>query len=158
MSSNTQKLIDRDIRAKQELRRATVLTEPRAFNFDPAFLDRTVFVVDVDLPGSPRPIRDVVVKSSTGSGGRAYAQVGKAVEIQRNAGGRWIVIGAADRITTVGKAQELDEATDSFGASAPTGFTSLRKPYGFYAANGVYGQAGYGNTLIVDGDGNEVNL
>ena len=80
--SNTQKLIERDIRARQENRRGVVLTEPKTLNYDTAAIDRTVFVVDVDI-GATRPVRDVVVKSSSGLGGRAYAQVGKAIEIQR---------------------------------------------------------------------------
>lgn len=157
MSNLTQKLISRDIKARQENRRGTVLTEPRLLNYDTASIDRTVYVVDVDI-GASRPVRDVLVKSSSGQGGRAYAQVGKAVEIQRNEGGRWVVIGSADRIRNVGEIQYLDESTDSFSAGVPYGYTSRIRPYGFYADNLAYGTQGYGNAAIVDGDGNEVIL
>lgn len=148
--SITQQLISRDIRARQETRRGTVLTEPRLLNYDTAAIDRTVFVVDVDI-GASRPVRDVVVKSSSGQGGRAYAQVGKAIEIQRNQGGRWLAIGAADRVRSVGKLQEFDEVTGSFSAAVPDGYTSRRRPYDFYSTNLSYGIKGYGSSEIVDG-------
>jgi len=107
--SRTQQLISRDIRARQELRRGTVLSNPRRVNFDPSQITSNLYVVDVDI-GGRRPIRNVPVKSSSGNGGRAYAQRGKAVEIQRNAGGRWIVIGPADRVSSVGNTVLFDEA------------------------------------------------
>lgn len=157
MKNSTQKLIDRDIRARQENRRGTVLTEPKLLNYDTASIDRTVFVVDVDI-GASRPVRDVVVKSTSGLGGRAYAQVGKAVVIQRNEGGRWIAVGPADRIRNVGEVQELDEATGTFSAGTPVGYTSRRRPYDWYSDNLAYGVKGYGNYALVDGDGNEVDL
>jgi len=156
-SDITTQLIDRNIRARQETRRGTVLSEPKLLNYDTAAIDRTVYVVDVDI-GASRPLRDVVVKSSSGQGGRAYAQVGKAVEVSRSEGGRWFTTGASDRIRNAGRAQELDEATDSFAAAAPQGFTAVRRPYNYYAVNGTYGQAGYGDTILVDADGTEVTL
>jgi hypothetical protein len=157
MTNDTQRLIERDISARQETRRGTVLTKPRLLNYDTASINRTVFVVDVDI-GATRPVRDVVVKSSSGKGGRAYAEVGKAVDIQRNQGGRWVVIGASDRIRATGEVQELNEATDTFSAGVPIGFTSRIRPYDFYSANLSYGIKGYGSSEIVDGNGVEINI
>jgi len=153
--NEVQKLIDRDIRARQEIRRGTVLTEPKILNMDASLLERTVFVVDVDI-GASRPLRDVVVKSSNGEGGRAYAQQGKAVEIARNAGGRWIVIGSADRITAVAVVALLDESADTVTAGAPKGFTTGRRAFDYYSTNLAWGVKGFGNQVILDADGNEV--
>lgn len=153
--NDIQKLIDRDIRAKQEVRRGTVLTEPKILNMDASLLDRTVFVVDVDI-GATRPIRDVLVKSSTGEGNRAYAQQGKAVEIARNAGGRWIVIGSADRITATSSVQLLDESDDTVSAGPPAGFSYGRRAFDYYSSNLAWGVKGFGNQVILDADGNEV--
>lgn len=157
MKTDTQKLVDRDIRSRQETRRGTVLTDAKRVEFNPAKVNETVFVVDVDIGGN-RPVRDVIVKSSSGIGGRAYAAVGKPVDIQRNQGGRWFCVGASDRTRNVGKAQEFDESTETFGPSLNDGFSSLRRPYSYYADNLAYGTAGYGSTEIVDGDDNEVTL
>jgi len=157
MTTNAQKLANRDIRSRQEVRRGTVLTDLHTVAYDPSTLSATVFVVDVDI-GATRPIRDVIVKSSSGTGGRAYASAGRAVEIQRNQGGRWFVIGAGDRIRNVGEVQDFDEATESFDAAVSAGFTSARRTYDFYGTNGTYGQAGYGHAVIVDTNGDEVTI
>lgn len=158
MITNTQKLIDRDIRAKQEFRRGTVLTDAKRVNYDPANVTSTVYVVDVDI-GAKRPIRDVIVKSVSGNGGRAYAQVGKPVDIERNQGGRWFCIGPSDRTRAIGQIQEFDESTETFSTGVPNGFTSIIRPYDYWQQPGnVYGSAGWGSYVIVDADGNEVIL
>lgn len=157
MKTSTQQLVDRDIRSRQEFRRGTVLTDAKRVNYDTSGISSTVFVVDVDI-GTNRPVRDVIVKSSSGIGGRAYAAVGKPVDIQRNQGGRWFCVGASDRVRSVGLAVEFDEATETFGAAVNDGFTSRRRPYSYYEDNLAYGTAGYGSAEIVDGDGNEVTL
>lgn len=153
--NDIQKLIDRDIRAKQEIRRGTVLTEPKILNMDASLLDRTVFVVDVDI-GATRPLFDVLVKSATGEGNRAYARQGMAVEIARNAGGRWIVTGSADRITSTSCVQLLDESNDSVGAAPNEGFTWGTRAFDYYSSNLAWGVKGFGNQVILDVDGNEV--
>ena len=153
--NDIQKLIDRDIRSRQGIRRGTVLTEPKILNMDASLLDRTVFVVDVDI-GATRPLRDVLVKSSTGEGNRAYAGQGKAVEVARNAGGRWIVIGAADRITAVSVVQLLDESDDTTTAGPPAGFSFGTRAFDYYSSNLAWGIKGFGNQIILDADGNEV--
>lgn len=156
MTSSIQRLISRDIRARQELRRGTVLTDPRRLNFDPSAITSNVYVVDVDI-GAGRPIKNVPVKSISGLGGRSYALPGKAVEIQRNAGGRWIVIGPADRVTGVGTAQLLSEAAGSTTAGAGVGFRSVPRFFDYWEDPAhVWGSAGFGDTIILDGDGNEV--
>jgi len=158
MSNVTQQLIDRDIRARQEVRRATVLTEVRLVEYNPGgnTLERNpVWVVDVDIGGT-RPVRNVIVKSPTGRGGREFASFGKAIEIQRNAGGRWIVIGSSDRIRNTTSVQTLSETTNLSAAASNEGFTFVRRPYDFYLLNGSYGSAGYGDTFTADAAGNEV--
>ncbi len=158
MSNITQQLIERDIRARQEIRRGTVLTEIRLLDYNPGgnTLERNpVWVVDVDI-GASRPVRNVIVKSPTGRGGREFASFGKAVEIQRNAGGRWIVIGTSDRIRNTTTIQTLNETTNLSTDGAAEGFTFVRRPYDFYLLNGTYGSAGYGDTFTADADGNEV--
>lgn len=156
VSTPTQQLISRDIRARQEIRRGTVLSAPRRLNFDPSAITSNVYVVDVDL-GGRRPIRNVPVKSVSGIGGRAYALPGKAVEIQRNAGGRWIVIGPADRVTSTGTVTVLDEAAGTTSVGVPIGFTSIPRFFDYWEApENVWGKIGFGDTIIVDGDGNEV--
>lgn len=156
MITATQKLIERDIRAKQEFRRGTVLTDAKRVNFDTSGVTSTVYVVDVDI-GAKRPIRDVIVKSVSGNGGRAYAQVGKPVDIERNQGGRWFCIGASDRTRSVGKIQEFDETTETFSASIDDGFTFAIRPYDYWQQPGnVYGSPGWGANITVDADGNEV--
>ena len=156
MSTATQQLIERDIRARQEFRRGTVLTDAKRVNYDLSGVTSTVYVVDVDI-GAARPIRDVIVKSSSGIGGRAYAQVGKPVDIQRNQGGRWFCVGASDRVRNVGEVQEFDEATETFSVGVSDGFTSLIRPYDYWqdSAN-QYGSRGWGASIVVDADGNEV--
>lgn len=155
MSNTTQKLIERDIRARQEVRRGTVLTEPKLLNYDTAALERTVYVVDVDIGGS-RPIRDVPVQSASGLGGRAYARQGKGVEIQRNAGGRWMVIGASDRIKNTATVQLLSETTEIATAGTSEGVTFGRRALDYYSNNLAWGTIGFGNDVILDAQGNEV--
>lgn len=156
MSNATQQLVSRDIRARQEIRRGTVLTDPRRFNYDPSTLSSNVYVVDVDI-GGRRPLRNVPVKSSSGIGGRAYALPGKAVEVQRNAGGRWIVIGPADRTSAIGSVTLLDEATGATSVGTPVGYTSVPRYWDYWeAADHVWGSPGFGDMILVDGDGNEV--
>ena len=154
-STITQKLIERDIRARQESRRGVVLSDVRPLDFDTAGITSTVFVVDVDI-GASRPLRDVIVKSATGRGSREFAQQGRAVEIQRNAGGRWMVIGASDRIKSTSAVVLLDESTDLTTAAPDEGFTYARRFFDYYSTNGAWGVAGFGNAVVHDAQGNEV--
>jgi len=155
VSNVTQKLINRDIKARQETRRGTVLTDPRLLNYDTASINRSVFVVDVDI-GATRPLRNVLVKSPVGAGGRGFAARGKAVEVQRNAGGRWIVVGASDRINSTSAVQLLDESNDTVSTGPPRGHTSIRRPFNYYSVHLSWGQRGFGDSIILDAEGNEV--
>jgi len=155
MSSVTQKLIARDIAQRRESRRGTVLTEPKLLNYDTAAIDRTVYVVDVDIGGN-KPVRNVPVQSSSGLGGRAYARQGKGVEIRRNAGGRWLVVGASDRIKNTATVQLLDETTELATSGPSEGVTFGRRAFDFYSENLAWGVAGFGNDVILDAQDNEV--
>lgn len=162
MTTPTQRLISRDARARQETRRGTVLSDPGLVDFDPAGQASAVWVVRVDI-GAGKPIDDVIVKSQTGNGGRAYAKNGAAVIIQKGSGGRWYCIGPSDRKRSTGSLNFLDESDDSTSAGVGTGLTSARKKYDFYQGDlpatpgsGRYGSKGYGNTQIFDANGDEV--
>lgn len=158
MSSATQKLLQRDIRAGQEVRRGTVLTNPKRLNYDPAQVNSNLYVVDVNIGGS-RPMRNVPVKSISGLGGRSFALPGKAVEVQRNAGGRWIVIGPADRVQATGTTQLFNEASQSTVLSNGVGFRQVPRFFNYWQiAGNAWGSRGFGDTIILDGDGNEVIL
>ncbi len=158
---------ERERKDATEERRATVLTEIRLLEMDVAGGNYPVNVVDVNIGGrNSRPVKDVIVKSTTGLGGRAYAARGQSIIIRRNQGGRWVAIGPADRVRLTGTVQFLDEDID--GAAGETtgngvGFTTRRAPYSYYKGDlpgtpgsGRYGNKGYPKSLVLDSEGNEV--
>lgn len=157
--NNQQKLIQQNIAAKEELRRATSLGNPTLTAFDPAGTRARVYTISCTLSGVDQIIEDVIVQSQTGTGGRAYASTGRPILIKKNAGGRWICIGPSDRTTGTGNVQVFDEATESASAAAAgPGFTTQRVPFEYYADNVVWanGVVPFGLTIRLDADGNEV--
>lgn len=154
-----QQLINRQIEAREETRRATVLSEPVLKPFDTAGLRARVYTISVQISGVERPIENVIVQSQTGTGGREYARIGKPVLIRRNAGGRWICVGPSDRTTGTGQIQILDESTEVASApSAGGGFTYQRVPFEYYANNGLWanGTTPFNFVRRLDANGNEV--
>lgn len=154
-----QQLINRTISARDEILRATVLSEPVLTPFDTAGLRARMWLISVNVSGVSRPIEGVIVQSQTGTGGRQYARVGKPVLIKRNAKGRWLCIGPSDRITGVGNVQFLDESSEVGSAPTPgEGFTFDRVPFEFYAANGLWANGTTPFNLVrrLDAQGNEV--
>lgn len=128
--SDQQKLIDRELRAKRELIRGTVLSDPVQADFRPTEADSFTWVVDVDI-GRGRILRDVPVKA-VGTKGRGYALLGNPVFLQRDARGRFQVIGAADRIHAVASVQELDEDAGTGSSVGSIGLTITRQPFEWY--------------------------
>lgn len=159
----TQELIRRERRTQEETRRATVISDLVLIPYNTSGLRSRVWVVDVDI-GDEQPIRGVIVMSQTGTGGRAYARLGKAVIIRRNVGGRWVCVGPSDRTSSTGNIQILTESTGA--ATAPTpgiGLQTRRRTFDFYAGDlpgtpgsGRFGTAGFGNVIVEDAQGNEV--
>ncbi len=143
--SRAQRAIVREIRAANDRRRGTVLTELRKEFFRPAQLTGAMWVTDVAVSGADQVLRDVPVKIN-GHRARSYAAVGRPVFIERNARGRWQVIGPADRQVGQGSIVELDLDTDVATPSAlSSGFTFRREPFEFYEGGGV------GSSLWNDG-------
>lgn len=154
----TEAIARRDRRNADELRRGTVVSDQKLVPYDTAGLRARVHVVDVD-PGLSEVVKDVIVQSQTGTGGRAYATIGKTVFIRRNLGGRWMCIGPADRTSTTGEVQVLDESTELAGpASTGVGFTTKRRPFDYWmsSTSNVWGSAGFADMRTFDAEGNEV--
>lgn len=163
MSRDLNSLIAREIKTRDERRRATVVSGPVVQFDDTAQAREPQWVVSVDI-GARRPIDGVPVKSNTGTGGISYARIGQPVTIQRSAGGRWICIGPADRVQSVGNTSTLDEVTDTFGTPvAGIGFSFRREPFSYYQGDGGllpgtsrWGSRGFPKRTRINAAGEEV--
>lgn len=127
--SSIKALINREIAARQERIRGTVMTELRIVNFDPSGANSPTYVVDVDISGD-RILVQVPVKTA-GSRGRFYARPGFPVYLERDAQGRYQVIGVADRKIVAGGLILIDEELDTT-TTANIGFTQITEPYLYY--------------------------
>lgn len=154
----TQLIANRDRRLADETRRATVKSSLKLIPYDTAGLRARVWVIDVDI-GQGELLRNVIVQSTTGTGGRQYASLGSGVLLRRNLGGRWLCVGPADRTIKTGQIQILNEITDAVTAAvADSGFTSVRQPFEYYATGSRWanGTTPFNFVLITDASGNEV--
>ena len=148
----------RDRKNANEQRRGTCVSDPILKNYDLSGGNSPVWVIDIDA-GFTELVRDVIVQSQTGTGGRAYARTGKPISMQRNQGGRWICTGPSDRISTTGDIQFLTESTSSATAATPgVGFISTREPFEFYASAGRWanGSIPFNVITVADAQGNPV--
>jgi hypothetical protein len=159
--SSRQDLIGREIKAARTVRRGTIVSDPVRKFFDPAGAESFTWVSDVDI-GDDVIMRNVPIKIN-GSRARGYARLGLPVEIQRNAQGRWQIIGPADRATAQASITELDETTDTTTAAGETGILIIREEFAWYANIGNPGESrwnngndGFPKIRILDGDGNEL--
>ncbi len=123
-------LINKEIDARRELVRGTVMTDIRQVNFDPTGAQFPTYVVDVDV-GGDRIMQNVPVKTA-GSRGRFYARPGFPVYLEKNAQGRYQVIAAGDRKISSGSLILLNEDTDAASAGVGVGFTQIIEPFLFY--------------------------
>lgn len=122
----------------EETRRATSRSDPELKYVNLSGLEGLSWVIRCD-GGFTEILENVIVQSATGTGGRAYAANGSSVLIRRNAGGRWLCVGPADRTVSTGETQYFDEAAESAGAAVPdVGFTSFRAPFEYFADNLVW--------------------
>lgn len=154
----TQSIAARDRRLANETRRGTVKGDATTIPYNTAGLRYRVRVVDVDI-GQDELIRNVIVQSQTGTGGREYARSGKGVIIRRNLGGRWMCIGPSDRTITTGQLQVLNEITEVTAAAVPnSGFTNTRVDFQYFATNNRWnnGTTPFNFVRVEDALGNEV--
>lgn len=129
--SDASRFVRREIRAASDRMRGTVVSQPTQKFFRPTQSAAYTWVVDVDVGNTGEVLlRDVPVKISAGT--RFYARLGNAVFLERDARGRWQVIGPADRVQAQGNVTELDESDDSSTAAGQQGFTIVRPPFEFY--------------------------
>lgn len=127
------KFVQREVenRAVKERVRGRVMSLPALKEFDPTGGASLTWVVDVDI-GRNRLLRDVPVKLSAARS-RAYARIGAAVFLERNARGRFQVVSQADRVQQPGVITVLNEDTDVAAPSgSTTGFTLRPDIYDFY--------------------------
>ena len=130
--SRDKQLTAREIRRASDRMRGVVASAPTLKFFDPTGAASPTWVVDVDV-GAEKLLRDVLVKlANERGGGRGYAREGAPVFLERDARGRWQVIGPGDRVPAQGNITLLDETTDAGSAGGLTGFTFLREVFDFY--------------------------
>lgn len=160
--SDLKNLINREVDRKQERIRATVLTEPELKNFDFIGAQFPTWVANVDI-GADQVIRDVPIKID-GPKARFYARVGSPVWLQKDAQGRYQIVGPADRVKTQAGVTEINEDTGVATSVGNQGVTSTREVYDFYKGGGVGssfwndGVHGYPAVTVRDADGNEIDL
>ncbi len=156
----TERIAARDRRNADEVRRATVVSDLRIVPYDTSGLRARVFVVDVDLGrDDDQIVKNVIVQSPTGTGGKSFAANGNPVFIRRNLGGRWVCTGPADRTSRTGQVQVYDESTElAAAATTGAGFTTARRPFNFWlsSSSNVWGSAGFADLRVFDSDGVEV--
>lgn len=159
---NRQKeLISREITGASDVLRGQIVSPVTFKLFDPSGAKDLTPVADVDV-GSNRIVRNVIVRQA-GARGRAFAQIGLAVEIRRGQRGRWVVVGPSDRVPKFGTVVELDEDTGGTTALPNDGVDVVKQAYDYYRGDlpgtpgsGLYGTPGYPKYLQVDALGNEV--
>lgn len=159
--SDLKALITREVNAAGQQIRGRVMSDPVQKNFEVIGMSQFTWVVDVDI-GSDRLLRDVPVKIN-GPKARFYARVNQPVFLQKDAQGRYQVIGPADRVKQQGRICFLDEDDGLVSPTVPLGFDLIVQPFEFYEGTGVPGGGlwndgvhGFPEITKVDQDGNEV--
>lgn len=156
-TTGVKRLIRREIEARSETIRGTVLSVRSLVDLDGA--GSATWVVDVDVGGG-QVLRNVAVKAGAG-GDRFYAGLGQPVLLARNTQGRFDVIGPGDRVAAVAVTKTYTLGNPTPASSANTGFAIERVPFEFYQGTGGASLWNDGTTpfplvRIVDGDGNPV--
>jgi hypothetical protein len=95
------------------------------------------------------------------NGGRAYADPGRAVLMKKMAGGRFVIIGPADKVTGDATITEYDMATELADSQTSRGYKHDKVPFEFY--QGIGGDSYWNDgihpfplTRIVDANGDPV--
>lgn len=159
--SDLKKLITREIKSVRQQIRGKVVSDPVQKNFDVSGGQFFTWVADVDV-GGDQLLRDVPIKIN-GPKARFYARLFSPVFLEKDAQGRYQIIGPADRVTRQGNLIELDEDTDVFAAPIPIGFTTVIQAFEFYEGTGIPGGSlwndgvhGFPEVTNFDDQGNEV--
>jgi hypothetical protein len=153
----------RQIRVSDEKKRGTMVTNPRKMNVNVTADDSPCFVGRVNT-GGRKILRNIVVKANGGS--RAYARKGLPVMLQKNAQGRWEVIGPSDRIISPALVSEVDLELGTVVSQPDEGFSLAQRPFSHFrggltsqstpAGEGLWGANTFSSSIVVDGSGAEV--
>lgn len=159
----TQKrLIAREVAAAGDKLRGVVVSDPEQKLFRPAQTDAFTWIVNVDIGGN-RLLRDVPVKVY-GQKARSYAKLNQPVFLERDARGRYQVIGPSDRVPRQGNVTLLDEDDRTTSSGGLVGYTVTREVFEYYKGNlptagtGLWGTKGFPKITVRDKDGNVVDL
>jgi hypothetical protein len=157
------RLINREIKAKQEFLIGRVLSVRELKYGDPTNLTHYVWYADVDVGGN-RVLRDVPIKSA-GSGTRFYASQDQTVLLKRNAAGRFDIVGPADRQVSQVIVKEYSLADQSQTSQTTLGFSFRKEAFEFYegptpgtpgTSLWADGTTPFPKVTIIDAQGNEV--
>lgn len=159
--SDLKQLITREIKAAKEQLRGRIMSDPVQKNFNVVGMESLTWVCDVDV-GGDRILRDVPVKIN-GPKARFYSRRDSPVFLEKDAQGRWQILGPADRIRRQGNICLLDEDDGIVTPSGNIGFELVVRPFEFYEGTGIPGGGlwndgvnGFPKLSILDQDGNEV--
>jgi len=153
--------ISRELRRGRTKTRGRTTSDPYLHSIDPANKLYTTWVVDVDT-GANRILKRVPIKAN--NRGRGYARRCSPVFLERDARGRWQVIGPGDRVPQSGTKTLLNRAT---GATTPiadgVGFVVAPVDYLDHWQENLGGFSrfelqthDYPGVKVIDPDGNEV--
>ena len=162
MSTETQKLRDfvkREVRAGGESITGTVLTPPKLKNFGAG--ESSVWVADVAI-GSNRQLKNLPIKGGANRS-RSYADLGQSVNLRRNTGEKFQIVGPGDKIIAVTQIKTYTIGDINPLATTQQGQQILRRPFSYYKGDlpgapnsGLWGTAGFPKIDTVDGDGNPI--
>ena len=159
--SDLKQLITREQKALKDQIRGRIMSSPVQKNFDLIGIQFLQWVSDVDV-GGDLLLRDVPIKIN-GPKARFYARRNSPVFLQKDAQGRYQIIGPADRSQEQGNLIEVDEDTGIAAAPIDIGFTLRIEAFEFYEGTGIPGGSlwndgvhGFPAVTKLDADGNEV--
>ncbi len=127
---SVKRLISREIRAVKQTLRGRVISEPKQVSIDPGGSLYYSWVVDVDC-GGDQILRDVLVKLSGGKG-RFYAKPGSPVFLEKDAQGRYQIVGPGDRSPSQSNLLLLDESAGTVSDAGSLGFSYIKRPFIYY--------------------------
>lgn len=155
-------LIRREVKARAQTIIGTVVTTRVLTQFDQTATGSPVWTCSVDI-GTKRLLPNVPIRT-TGKDGLAYADVGRSVQLRRNAQGRFEVVGPGDHVVGAMVVKQYD-ADGVETSSVNQGYSSETLPYSYYAGPtpGVPGTSrwndgstSYPFVRVIDADGNPV--
>lgn len=124
-------LIRRELKAARERIRGRVIGDPYPLAFDPSGSNFPVFVAPGVDTGGVRLLERVPIKIN-GPQARLYARNGSPVFLEKDAQGRYQIVGPADRAPQAGSLKTINEDTDVTTAANGVGFTTVREAFEYY--------------------------